>query len=176
MVTGILSDGLRFGDKKYLARLLEGGLDHLMVTFDPQQEASRKALKNILKEDVYLTVHLTLTQKDPAIVHGVLDRLAQMGVPSISLSASDAAFKESLKVLQNVTAELGMQLVWDLPVPYSHLNPLSLELEEAGMHSEGAGNAWLYVEPDGDVLPAQGVPRVLGNLLTDPWAEIWKKH
>jgi len=34
----------------------------------------------------------------------------------------------------------------------------------------------LYVEPDGDVLPAQGVNRVLGNILTDPWKKIWKHH
>ena len=38
---------------------------------------------------------------------------------------------------------------------------------------EGMGKAWLYVEPDGDVLPAQGVSRVLGNFLTDPWEKIW---
>lgn len=176
MVTGVLSDGLRFGDKKYLVRLLEGGLDHLMVTLDPKQESFWKALKNILAEDIYLTVHLTLTQKDPSTIRGLLDRLAQMGVPSVSLSASDPAFKQSLEALQNAAAELGMRLVWDLPVPYSHLNPVSLELKEAGVHAEGAGNAWLYIEPDGDVLPAQGVPRVLGNLLSDRWEEIWKKH
>ena len=41
---------------------------------------------------------------------------------------------------------------------------------------KGAGTAWLYVEPDGDVLPAQGVNKVLGNLLTDPWEKIWKKR
>jgi MoaA/NifB/PqqE/SkfB family radical SAM enzyme len=39
---------------------------------------------------------------------------------------------------------------------------------------EGAGKAWLYFEPDGDVLPAQGVNQVLGNILRDPWAQIWE--
>ena len=37
-----------------------------------------------------------------------------------------------------------------------------------------AGRAWLYVEPDGDVLPTQGVNRLLGNFLRDPWEKIWK--
>jgi MoaA/NifB/PqqE/SkfB family radical SAM enzyme len=32
------------------------------------------------------------------------------------------------------------------------------------------------VEPDGDVLPAQGINKVLGNLLTDDWNTIWKKR
>jgi len=36
------------------------------------------------------------------------------------------------------------------------------------------GKTWLYVEPDGDVLPSQGIPFVLGNLITQEWEEIWK--
>ena len=68
--------------------------------------------------------------------------------------------------------------MWDFPVPYSELNPVKLELEEAGMENqvEGAGNTWLYVEPDGDVLPAQGILVVLGNLPTEPWEQIWQKR
>ncbi len=32
----------------------------------------------------------------------------------------------------------------------------------------------LYVEPDGDVLPAQGIAnQILGNLLRDPWEKIY---
>ncbi len=69
----------------------------------------------------------------------------------------------------------GISLVWDLPVPYSVLNPVALELAEAGEAVAGAGKAWLYVEPDGDVLEAQGKPKVLGNLLTDSWEQIWNK-
>jgi hypothetical protein len=37
----------------------------------------------------------------------------------------------------------------------------------------GAGKAWMYVEPDGDVLPAQGeADKVLGNFLHDGWEQI----
>jgi MoaA/NifB/PqqE/SkfB family radical SAM enzyme len=49
-----------------------------------------------------------------------------------------------------------------------------LEHDEFQKAPEGAGKAWLYVEPDGDVLPAQGMyDQVLGNMLTDEWQEIW---
>jgi MoaA/NifB/PqqE/SkfB family radical SAM enzyme len=65
-----------------------------------------------------------------------------------------------------------LELVWNLPVPYSARHPVALEVDDARM--EGAGRAWLYVEPDGDVRPAQGDPKVLGNLLRDPWEKIWK--
>ena len=72
-------------------------------------------------------------------------------------------------------ADLDMELVWDMPVPYSGLNPvaLELELEENEEHPDGAGKGWLYVEPDGDVLPAQGINKILGNFVRDEWESIW---
>ena len=99
-----------------------------------------------------------------------------MGANALSLSASDAGLSEELQNLRDFAAVQQLELVWDLPVPYSRNNPVSLELENAETQEppEGAGKAWLYVEPDGDVLPAQGMyDRVLGNLLTDPWEAIW---
>jgi MoaA/NifB/PqqE/SkfB family radical SAM enzyme len=79
---------------------------------------------------------------------------------------------QTLTALHNQATDLGLSLVWDLPVPYSSFNPIASEVV-VDHQSEGAGKAWLYVEPDGDVLPAQGINRVLGNLLRDPWDIIW---
>ncbi len=63
---------------------------------------------------------------------------------------------------------------WDLPVPYSDINPVAFETEDDQVPA-GAGRAWLYVEPDGDVLPAQGeADKLMGNMLTDPWEKIIK--
>jgi MoaA/NifB/PqqE/SkfB family radical SAM enzyme len=58
-------------------------------------------------------------------------------------------------------------------VPYSEYNPVVYESAEDAI-PEGAGRAWLYVEPDGDVLPSQGnSSKVLGNLLQDDWKMIY---
>lgn len=90
------------------------------------------------------------------------------------MSTSDASLQEKLHVLRDKAAELQISLTWDLPVPYSALNPVSMETAEDNLPS-GAGKAWLYVEPDGDVLPAQGMAnQVLGNILRDPWGKIYK--
>ncbi len=94
-----------------------------------------------------------------------------MDVKGLSLSASDPAGAEALIGLRDRAAELGLALKWDLPVPYSAANPVA---QEVGVPSTGAGKAWLYVEPDGDVLPEQGVNRVLGNLLRDSWQTVWE--
>lgn len=172
-VTGLITDGLRLAEKTYLDALLQTGLDHLMLILQSENEASWKALENALAEDLFVAVHLTVTETNQEEISGLLERLAKQGVPAISLSANDPGLSHALQAARDQVAQLNLELVWNLPVPYSALHPVALEL--AGEKPEGAGKAWLYVEPDGDVLPAQGINRVLGNLLTDSWEKIWKK-
>jgi organic radical activating enzyme len=175
LVTGLLSDGLKLGDKAYLDSLLTSGLDHFMMVFDPEDERDWQVLETVLPEDLFTTVHLTL--KNGNDLRPVIERLAQMGANALSLSAADPAQAEKLQDLRDYAAVQQLELVWDMPVPYSS-NPVALELEKADeeIAIEGAGKAWLYVEPDGDVLPAQGLSeQIMGNLLTDEWEQIWKK-
>lgn len=169
-VTGLLSDGLKLSDPQYLHDLLQSGLDHLMLMLQPENEASWKALETVLPEDLYTTVHLTLTTENRAGMDELLQKLAGMQVSSVSLSANDASLGEALQAARQSAAHAGLSLVWDLPVPYSAMHPVALEIGEEA--PSGAGKAWLYVEPDGDVLPAQGINQVLGNFLRDPWDQI----
>lgn len=176
MVTGLLSDGLRLGDPEYRKTLIAKGLDHLMLVFDLNNPEEWQLLKDILAEDLFTTVHLTLHEGEDLRPH--IDKLTKMGTNALSLSVVDKDLFDELQVLRNYAAIQQLDLVWDLPVPYSRNNPVSLELENAEDMElpEGAGKAWLYVEPDGDVLPAQGkYDSVLGNLLTDTWEAIWEK-
>jgi hypothetical protein len=82
-----------------------------------------------------------------------------------------------MEAARNHAADLDIPLEWDLPVPYSARNPVTLEVEKSDEepYPEGAGRAWLYIEPDGDVLREQGRVTVLGNAITDDWGEIWQK-
>jgi organic radical activating enzyme len=174
-VTGLLTDGLRMTDTTYLDTLLQTGLDHMMVIISPDLDTSLPALNNLLLADLFVAVHLTITPENAASHEEILNRLARMKVKAISLSASTTELQKEITDLRNHVAELGMQLVWDLPVPYSATHPIAVELSELSEEPwiEGGGKAWLYVEPDGDVLPTQGVNKVLGNFLNDPWEKIW---
>ncbi len=172
-VTGLLSDGLKLADKTYLESLLQTGLDHLLFLLQPDDPASWKALETVLAEDLYTTVHLTVTPPAADKTGAILERLAALGVKSLSLGASDASLHEALLGYHDKVANLGMTLRWDLPVPYSAENPVAHETLEDEVPS-GAGKAWLYVEPDGDVLPTQGqADTILGNFLKDPWEKIY---
>lgn len=173
LVTGLLTDGEKIANKAYLQSLLDAGLDHVMILFQPEKQSAWQNFEAIHAEDIFTTVHLTLTPNVDLKPH--LERLASLKVNAVSLSTSDPALVQEMEALRNEIAVLQIQLVWDLPVPYSKFNSIALEIEDEKIN-EGAGNAWLYVEPDGDVLPAQGVNIVLGNIVQDAFQKIWKNR
>jgi MoaA/NifB/PqqE/SkfB family radical SAM enzyme len=143
-----------------------------MILHDPKDEQSWEAIKDVLVEDIFLTVHLTITPYIQSQVFATIERLEKMGVKNLSLSAKSIQDGSGLKESSDFATSKGLNLVWDIPVPYSAFNPFNLELENTNQ-AKGEGYAWLYIEPDGDVLPSQGVNTVLGNMLTDDWASIW---
>lgn len=172
-VSGLITDGLRLTDPAYLQTLLQTGLDHLLILLQPDNPLVWQALEAALNQDIYVAVHITITAENQSRTPDLLKRLAEAGVKGISLSTNHPEQKEALDAARTQAAHLGLELVWNLPVPYSSFNPVQLEAQAMEL-PEGAGRAWLYVEPDGDVLPAQGENRVLGNFLRDSWKEIWR--
>ena len=172
-VCGLLTDGLKLAEKDYLDLLLQTGLDHILFLLQPEDDKSWAVLEVILAEDIFVTVHLTLKPGAVENAGETLERLATLNVMSLSLTSADASLADTYDLLRDKAAALGLTLKFDLPVPYSASNPVVYEAQENAI-PEGAGNAWLYVEPDGDVLPSQGSSdRVLGNLLRDEWKTIY---
>ncbi len=171
-VTGLLTDGYRLCDPDYLHSLLNAGIDHLMILLDPKEDQSWEAVLDSLKEDVFVTVHLTVGSDHLESQIETIDRLAGMGVKSFSLTEKSVEYSPVLKKCAEYAASKSVSLVWDIPVPYSIHNPVAKEMEGEAVIN-GAGKAWLYIEPDGDVLPAQGINQPLGNLLLSPWETVW---
>jgi len=173
-VTGLLTNARQLADASYFQALDQAGLDHLLVALIPGDPLSESGLKQALESELFTAVHLNLTPLGEEEAVDWIHRLSRLGVPAISLSVA-VADEEGQRLLQearDLVAKLGMDLIWDLPAPYSENNPIAVELSES---PKGAGSAWLYVEPDGDVLPSQGTAPVLGNLLIDPWQAIWDR-
>lgn len=175
MVCGVLSNGWRFTELEYMHDVLNAGLDHLMIILDPEDETAWEALRDTLAEDLFVAVHLTITPQNCGRIREIMEKLAQQKVKGVSLSISDPSLTQELTLARDLAAHHELPLIWDIPVPYSSLNPVALELQKTDQLPSGAGRTWLYVEPDGDVLPGQGVNHVLGNLLVDPFEAIWEK-
>lgn len=172
-VTGLCTDGLKLSNKQYLDKLLLTGLDHLLIIFQDIPECWT-AIQNAAGEDISTTVHLTLFPDNRSNYPNLFARFAEFGIRSISLSAPDRSLSGELIKAREQATHSGFTLVWDIPVPYSKINPFLLELEDQETPS-GAGIAWLYIEPDGDILPDQSVNQVLGNILIDRWETILHK-
>lgn len=173
-VCGLLTDGHKLADRAYLETLLQTGLDHLMIVLPSVGEPDWQAIQNALVADIFLSVHTTITPQNAAGVPALMEKLHKAGVEAMSLSISDPALGEQLSKLRDVAGDQGLRLVFDLPAPYSAANPVALETAEDD-GTPGAGRAWLYVEPDGDVLPAQGMAEtILGNILTASWEKIYR--
>src|SRR3990172_4428233 len=168
-VAGLLTDGRRLADAGFLQALSQAGLDHILVALVRGDEMSLTGLKGAIASPVFTAAHLTVPTASSASLHSTLQDLKSMGLAAISISSQETSgpAAEALSRSHEWAADLGLELIWDLPVPFSAHHPIHLEAPEA---AAGGGVAWLYVEPDGDVLPSQGVDSVLGNVLRDAWS------
>jgi Radical SAM superfamily len=173
-VAGLLSDGRRLAEAGYLQALSQAGLDHILVALVQGDETSLTGLKQAIASPVFTAAHLTVTAAGASSLRSTLKDLKSMGLGAVSISSPETSgpAAEALSKSHEWAADLGLELIWDLPVPFSAQHPIHLEAPDAAL---GSGVAWLYVEPDGDVLPSQGIDSVLGNVLRDPWSEIWKR-
>jgi MoaA/NifB/PqqE/SkfB family radical SAM enzyme len=191
-VTGLLTNGCYLRDQAYLDDLLLAGLDHLQITLASHQaevhdrvvgvegawEQADVGLRNAIAADIYVVVQIPITPDNADTVTETVAYLAEMGVPAVALSsplrnapeAEAQHLQSSLEAAQDIAHKRGLTLVWDLAAPYSHVNPIETE---ADLPPGQAVRQHLYVEPDGDALPAQGYTIVLGNMLRDPWEVIW---
>jgi len=188
LVTGLLTDGRRLRDQEYLDGLLQAGLDHIQITLashrpelydeivgqDGAWQEVDAGLRYAIDGDIYVVVHIVVVPANADDVVESVAYLAELGVPAVALSSplgeEAERLQAALEAARNAVHEHDLTLVWDLAAPYSHVNPVEVE---AGLSPEQVIRQHLYVEPDGDVLPAQGYNVVLGNLLRDSWDSIW---
>lgn len=199
LITGLNTNGRRLANREFLNSLVEAGLDHVQITLeshDPEihdRMVNAKGawtetvtgLKNVLESRLYVMTNTTLLTHNKDTIQDTLVFLADLGVPTVGLNALIYAGKGAevgtglreeelpplLEEARSMTESNGQRLIWYTPTQYCHFNPLQLELGVKGC------TAALYnmcVEPNGDVIPCQSYYQSLGNLLDNPWEEIWE--
>jgi radical SAM protein with 4Fe4S-binding SPASM domain len=197
-ITGINTNGRRLKDAGFVQELVDAGLDHVQITVeshDPaihdQMVAAKGAwldtvagLKNVLATKLYVMTNTTLLRSNSLYLAETLQFLADLQVPTFGLNAliysgkgetvgtglPESDLPPLLQLARNHVAKTDQRLIWYTPTQYCHFDPMQLELGVKGC------TAALYnmcVEPDGSVLPCQSYYQSLGNILTDPWKNIW---
>jgi hypothetical protein len=170
-VSGVVTAGEGLLVPNRLEGLAAAGVDHLLVVVDPTRTDSLDGLRQAVASDVFCAAHWTLDPGAASRFDADLKSIHGTGVTHISLSAPPGPTgAAALASAQRALAEAGLSLVWDLPVPFSSHNPIRLE---SGAAPEAG--AWLYIEPDGDVLPSIGTETVLGNALRDSIEDLWHR-
>ncbi|MEZ0395965.1 MAG: radical SAM protein [Anaerolineales bacterium] len=197
-ITGLNTNGRRLADPKYVARLVEAGLDHVQITLesaDPEVhnqmvrarafEQTVRGVRNALASPLYVMTNTTMLRTNVHTIPATLDFLAELGVPTVGLNAliyagrgatvgtglAEAELASLLEIARAKTEAHGQRLIWYTPTQYCNFDPVQMDLGVKGC------TAALYnmcVEPDGGVLPCQSYYHPLGNLLTDDWQTIWE--
>ncbi len=198
-ITGLNTNGRRLADERFVARLVEAGLDHVQITLESSRpevhdemvrakgafRQTVQGIRNVLATRLYVMTNTTMLRTNVHTIPETLDFLAELGVPTVGLNAliysgrgatvgtglHEQELADLLQVAVEKTTAHGQKLIWYTPTQYCNFDPVQMDLGVKGC------TAALYnmcVEPDGGVLPCQSYYHQLGNLLTDDWPAIWE--
>jgi len=200
IVTGLISNGRRLKDEKYVDTLEKAGLDFVQITLESHlprvhdvmtnSEGSWKdtvkGIKNVVKSEIYVSTNTTLSKHNADEFLKTIDYLKELGVNAFGCNsliysgkASTVSEKftltiDELKVLLPMVKEkaqiLGLKFLWYTPTQYCQFNPVQFGL---GIKSCTAAMINACVGPNGDVYPCQSYFENLGNILSESWVKIW---
>jgi radical SAM protein with 4Fe4S-binding SPASM domain len=200
-VTGLVTNGTKLA--AIAEQLRDASLDYVQVTLEaPVPEVHNKmagaqsgcdpfvatveGIKKALSLGMQVVTNTTLTRENAGLFADMLRFGKDLGLKNMACNTiictgrgkvdkavNGLSMNELKAVLENAVPlahELGINLQWYSPTCYLHLNPLELGLGAKGC-SAAAYN--MTVQPDGTVLPCQSWPQTVGNIITDPWENIW---
>jgi len=197
MVSGLLTNGRRLADKKYLKTLVDEGIDYFQITLESADKSIHNkmvgadawdqtvaGIKNAGRTALYTITNTTITRHNIKTLSETVDFIATLGVNAFAMngiiysgeakSGRDAVTEQELeKALHEVTeaaARNNLRFIWYTPTQYCKLDPMDLSI---GIKQCTAGKFNMLVEPDGTVLPCQSYFEPVGNILTDDWDTIW---
>jgi radical SAM protein with 4Fe4S-binding SPASM domain len=200
LVTGLITNGRRLTDEKYVRSLEDTGLDFVQVTLESHKpevhdlmtgergswRETVAGIKNLIPTQIYTTTNTTLSKYNAGDFLDTMDFLKELGVAAFGCNSLIYSGKakdvvedfvmplEDLKILlpkvHDKAAKLGLKFLWYTPTQYCKFNPVKLGL---GIKSCSAAMINICVGPNGDVYPCQSYFESLGNILKDDWKNIW---
>jgi len=200
LVTGLITNGRRLTDEKYVRSLGESGLDFVQVTLESHKPEIHDlmtgimgswtetvaGIKNLIPTKIYTTTNTTLSKYNAGDFLDTVDFIKELGVAAFGCNSliysgkakdviEDFVFPlEDLKILlpkvQDKATKLGLKFLWYTPTQYCKFNPIELGL---GIKSCSAAMINMCIGPNGDVYPCQSYFESLGNILKNDWKSIW---
>jgi len=200
VVAGLITNGRRLKDGKYVGELEAAGLDFVQITLESHiaevhdsitgvkgsWDETVEAIRVVEPTQIYLSTNTTLNTGNIDTFLDTIDFIHGLGIrafgcngliysgsaPSVAeeFAVSTDRLKEILPEIMEKAEVLGMKFNWFTPTMYCHLNPVQLGL---GIKSCSACRVNMCVGPEGDVYPCQSYFTSLGKILEDDWDSIW---
>ena len=195
---GLNTNARRFAKGDYAARLADAGLDHVQVTLESNRAEIHDAMvaANAFRQTVagieaafaaglHTITNTTITRLNADHLEETIAFLHELGIRTFAMNGmihsggGDAnpdalppeAYPPILVRVREAAEELEMKFLWYTVTAYCEMSPVELEV---GAKRCNAGEYSMCVEPNGDVLPCQSYYVSAGNILRDPWPQIWK--
>ena len=197
-IVGMNSNGRRLAHRPFVDDLVAAGLNHVQITLASSRPELHDAIngarcfhqtvrgiENALASPLHTITNTTLMRRNIDHAEEIVEFLYALGVRTFAMNGliysgggfgnPDAIPEEQMPALllrvRDRAEELGMRFLWYTPTEYCRMSPLELEL---GAKRCNAGEYSLCIEPNGDVLPCQSFYVAAGNILRDPWQQIWQ--
>ncbi|MEX2143503.1 MAG: radical SAM protein [Anaerolineales bacterium] len=197
MVVGLNTNGRHIAHKPYMDELAAAGLNHVQVTLGSSRaevhdammgatafEQTVRGIENAAASRVHVITNTTLMRANMEHAEEIIDFIYSLGIRTFAMNgmiysgggfAHPAAITEQempplLVRVRDKAQELGIRFLWYTPTEYCRMSPVELEI---GAKRCNAGEYSLCIEPNGDVLPCQSYYVSAGNILRDPWEQIW---
>lgn len=170
MVSGLLTASSRiYQDREYLESLLNGGLDHLIIEFDPEGEQDPKQLQLVFDQDLFTCIRFPVRRLSE--LNAWVSDLVQAGANAISFYAADLTSHDRVAHLTQQLAEQDLVIEQDLPFPQY---PDNREHRSELYSPEVTDHYPIYytVFPDGTVANQNRTDHPLGNLLDSDWNDL----
>ncbi len=197
MVSGLLTNGRRLSDKKYIKRLIDEGIDYFQITLESSDkkihnkmvgadafDETVSGIRNAAMSPIHTITNTTITKLNVKTLSDTVDFVASLGVDAFAMNGiiytgraksgetaiSEDELKSVLEVVTEAAARNDLRFIWYTPTQYCRFNPMELDI---GIKQCTAGKFNMCIEPNGDVLPCQSYFEPLGNILKDDWEKIW---
>jgi radical SAM protein with 4Fe4S-binding SPASM domain len=198
--TNLITNGIRCSVSAYVHKLAEAGLDSAQVSLEAADakvhdrvvgrsgawHRTVRGIRNLRAAGIHAHTNTTINSLNRDHLLALVDFLAEMEQPYLSMNmvirtgdavgSMEIGYREigdlvlSLKERAN---EHGMKLVWYSPVPLCLFNPVAHGL---GSQSCSAADGLLSIAPDGSLLPCSSFEQGVGNLLDEPFDQVWNRR
>jgi radical SAM protein with 4Fe4S-binding SPASM domain len=196
LIAGVRAPGSALLEGDLLGRLVEAGLDHVDVYWAGDDAAFHDGLFGEGDHAAAKTVFARCKELELCpiavvpLVAGSLERIEAglSALPGMDVGAATlfalaqaegaeatggllaGALRQASATAEALGDRLQINLVFAPPVERNPGEPLA---EQVRRGPRAAGEAAVRITPDGSVIPPHGPRKPVGNLLTQPFAEIW---